>query len=60
MALRLSSAITRVTASAEYARFLESQGLEKEPMAAELYARTGPTELRRWAEMVRISGAKLE
>jgi tripartite-type tricarboxylate transporter receptor subunit TctC len=60
IASRLSSAITRVTASAEYARFLESQGLEKEPMAADIYARTGPSELRRWAEMVRISGAKLD
>lgn len=60
LAARLTSAITRVTASAEYARFLEAQGLEKETMSAEAYAATGPAELRRWAEMVRISGAKLD
>ncbi len=60
IASRLSEAITKVTSSADYARFLETQGLEKEPMSAEAYARTGPAELLRWAEMVRISGAKLD
>jgi len=60
MAARLTAAITRVTGSPEYARFLESRGLEKEIMSPEAYAATGPGELRRWAEMVRISGAKFD
>jgi tripartite-type tricarboxylate transporter receptor subunit TctC len=59
-AAKLTAAIQKVVNSPEYAKFLESQGVEKETLPADTYAKSGPDELKRWAEMVKISGAKLE
>lgn len=57
---RLRASITRITASPEYTRFLAQRGLDREPIALEEYLRSGPEQLRRWTEMVRLSGAKLD
>jgi tripartite-type tricarboxylate transporter receptor subunit TctC len=57
---RLAAAIVRITATPEYAKFLEQRGLDKEPIPFDEYVRSGPEQLRQWTEMVRISGAVLE
>lgn len=57
---KLRTAFTVATGSPEYAKFMEAQGLEKEPTPLEAYVKLGPLETQRWAEMVRISGAKLD
>ena len=57
---RLRASITRITATPKYARFLAQRGLDKEPIPLEEYLRSGPEQLRRWTEMVRLSGAKLD
>jgi tripartite-type tricarboxylate transporter receptor subunit TctC len=59
-AARLTATITRIVNTPEYAKFLESQGVEKETLPADVYAKSGPDELKRWTEMVKISGAKLD
>lgn len=57
---KLRNALTTVTGSAEYATFMEAKGLDKEPLPLDTYVNFGPQETQRWAEMVRISGAKLD
>ena len=57
---RLRASIVRITGTPEYARFLAQRGLDKEPIALEEYLKSGPEQLRRWTEMVRLSGAKLD
>jgi tripartite-type tricarboxylate transporter receptor subunit TctC len=57
---KLRTALTRVTATPEYAKFMEMQGLEKEPIALDTYINLGPHEVKRWGDMVRLSGAKLD
>ena len=57
---KLRHAVTTVTGSADYAKFLEGQGIDKEPLALDTYVNFGPQETLRWAEIVRISGAKLD
>lgn len=57
---KLRAAITKVTSSPEYAKFMEMQGLEKEPIALDSYVNIGPAETKRWADMVRLSGANLD
>lgn len=60
MVAKLRTALTTVTASPEYAKFMEAQGIEKEPIPLDTYVNLGPHETQRWAEMVRLSGAKLD
>ncbi|RCW68607.1 Bug family tripartite tricarboxylate transporter substrate binding protein [Pseudorhodoferax soli] len=57
---KLRQAILKITSTAEYARFLSAQGLEKETAPLDAYLKSGPEETVRWAEMVRISGVKQE
>jgi tripartite-type tricarboxylate transporter receptor subunit TctC len=57
---RLRASITRITATPEYAKFLAQRGLDKEPIPLDEYLKSGPEQLRRWTEMVRLSGAKLD
>lgn len=59
-AARLTASIARIIRTPEYARLLASSGVDKEPMAPEAYAKIGPDELKRWAEMVRLSGARFD
>jgi len=60
VASKLTAAFTKITASPEYAKFMEAQGLEKESEPLDAYLKSGPQQLSRWTEMVRISGAKLD
>lgn len=59
-ATKLTASIARIIRTPEYAKVLAAAGVDKEPMAPEAYAKIGPDELRRWAEMVRLSGAKFD
>lgn len=59
-AARLTAVVARILATPEYARFLAANGIEKEPLPPQVYAKTGPEELRRWTEMVVLSGAKFD
>jgi tripartite-type tricarboxylate transporter receptor subunit TctC len=59
-AVRLTAVLTRIMATPEYARFLTANGIEKELMPPDAYAKTGPEELRKWTEMVTLSGARLD
>lgn len=59
-AARLTAVISKILATPEYARFLAANGIERELVPPEAYARTGPEELRRWTEMVVLSGAKFD
>jgi tripartite-type tricarboxylate transporter receptor subunit TctC len=59
-AAKLTAVIAKIVASPEYAKFLVANGIEKEPMPPDLYAKSGPDELRRWTEMVTLSGARAE
>lgn len=60
VAARLTAVLTRTMATPEYAKFLAANGIEKELVPPEAYARTGPEELRKWTEMVTLSGAKFD
>lgn len=60
VAMKLTAAIAKILKSPEYAKFLEVQGIEREPMPPEQYAKIGADELKAWAEMVRLSGAKFD
>lgn len=57
---KLTAAISKILATPEYAKFLASNGIEKEMMPPEAYAKIGPDELKKWTEMVNLSGAKLD
>lgn len=59
-AAKLTASIARIIRTPEYAKLLAAAGVDKEPLAAEAYAKIGPDELKRWAEMVRLSGAKFD
>lgn len=59
-AARLTASIARIIRTPEYAKLLEAGGVEKEPLPADAYAKIGAEELRRWTEIVRLSGAKFD
>jgi tripartite-type tricarboxylate transporter receptor subunit TctC len=59
-ATRLTAVLARIMATPDYARFLAANGIEKEGVPPDAYAKTGPEELRKWTEMVTLSGARLE
>ena len=59
-AAKLTAVVSKILATPEYARFLAANGIEKEQVAPEQYAKSGPEELRRWTEMVLLSGAKFD
>ncbi|MBL8383615.1 MAG: tripartite tricarboxylate transporter substrate binding protein [Burkholderiales bacterium] len=60
IAARLTASLSRIVRTPQYARMLEASGVEKEPLAPEAYSKIGAEELRRWTEMVRLSGAKFD
>lgn len=60
VAARLTASIARIIRTPEYAKLLEASGVEKEPLAPEAYAKIGADELRRWTEIVKLSGAKFD
>lgn len=60
VAARLTSVLTRILATPEYAKLLAVHGIEKELVAPGAYSKSGPEELRKWTEMVTLSGAKFD
>ncbi|MGE0799424.1 MAG: Bug family tripartite tricarboxylate transporter substrate binding protein [Lautropia sp.] len=60
VAAKLTATVSKILQMPAYAQFLAANGIEREPMPPEAYARTGAEELKRWTEMVALSGAKLE
>jgi tripartite-type tricarboxylate transporter receptor subunit TctC len=60
VAAKLTAVISGIISTPKYAKLLEVNGVEKEPMPPEAYAKIGADELKRWAEMVRLSGAKFD
>ena len=60
VATKLTAVISKILNTPEYAKFLASNGIEKELMPPETYSKIGPDELKRWAEMVNLSGAKID
>ena len=56
----LTAVVSRILATPEYARLLAANGIEKELVPPDAYAKTGAKELRRWIGMVALSGAKFD
>lgn len=59
-ATKLTTVISKIINTAEYAKFLASNGIEKELMPPEAYSNIGADELKRWTEMVNLSGARID
>lgn len=59
-AAKLTAVVSKILATPEYARFLATNGIEKELVPPEAYSKSGPEELRLWTEMVVLSGAKFD
>lgn len=57
---KLRGLISRIVDTPAYAEFLKINGVEKEPKRPQDYSTVIPDELKRWAEMVRLSGAQLD
>lgn len=57
---KLTHVISKIIDTPEYLEFLAANGIEKELMPPEEYAKIGPDEVKRWAEVVAISGAKVD
>jgi tripartite-type tricarboxylate transporter receptor subunit TctC len=60
VAAKLTAIISRIIATPEYAKFLAANGIEKELMPPAVYSTIGAEELKKWTEMVGLSGAKLD
>lgn len=59
-AARLTAVISKIISTPEYASFLAAKGIEKELMPPEAYSKIGADELKRWTEMVGLSGARID
>lgn len=59
-AATLTTAVMKILDTPEYARFLAVNGIERESMSPQAYSKIGPDELKRWTEMVELSGAKID
>lgn len=57
---KINAAVAKIVRSPEYQKFLEAQGFEPETQSPAAYQANGPREVARWAEIVRISGAKAD
>lgn len=60
IAERLTRLLVRTMATSDYEKFLAANGIEREHMPAEAYSRIGAEELRKWTEMVALSGARFD
>lgn len=56
IAVKIVAAVSRIIASPDYQRFLDSQGLEAEAVPPAEYARSSQEELRRWSKVVETIG----
>ena len=60
VAEKIIAAVGRIIRTPEYQKFLEAQGFEPEMIAPAAYQTMAADEVRHWAEIVRISGAKAD
>lgn len=60
IAERIVAAVSRIIATPDYQRFLDSQGLEAEAVAPRAYAASVQEELKRWQRVVDTIGLKPE
>jgi tripartite-type tricarboxylate transporter receptor subunit TctC len=60
VAEKITSAVARIIRTPEYQKFLESQGFEPENRTPQAYQANAAEEVKHWAEIVRISGAKAD
>jgi tripartite-type tricarboxylate transporter receptor subunit TctC len=57
---KITAAVTKIIQSPEYQKFLETQGFEPETRSPAQYQANAAEEVKHWAEIVRISGAKAD
>lgn len=60
VAEKIIATVGRIIRTPEYQKFLEAQGFEPEMTAPAAYQTKAADEVRHWAEIVRISGAKAD
>ena len=60
VAEKIIATVGRIIRTPEYQKFLEAQGFEPEMTAPAAYQTRAADEVRHWAEIVRISGAKAD
>jgi tripartite-type tricarboxylate transporter receptor subunit TctC len=60
VAQKITASVQKIIASPEYAKFLEAQGFEPETRTPAQYQSVAAEEVKHWAEIVRISGAKAD
>jgi tripartite-type tricarboxylate transporter receptor subunit TctC len=60
IAQKVTASVQKIIASPEYAKFLEAQGFEPETRTPAQYQAVPAEEVKHWAEIVRISGAKAD
>ena len=60
VAIRLNGEINRILASVEFRRQLASFGMEPVPLAAEEFASFLKSDIGRWADVIKQSGAKVD
>lgn len=60
IAEKITAAVTKIIMSADYQTFLANQGFEAETLSPQAYQRVAEEEIKHWAELVRISGAKVD
>jgi tripartite-type tricarboxylate transporter receptor subunit TctC len=60
IAQKITAAVSRIIASPDYQKFLVAQGFEAETKSPAAYQASAAEEVKHWAGIVRISGAKAD
>jgi len=60
VAQKITASVAKIIATPEYQKFLEAQGFEPETRSPAQYQAIPAEEVKHWAEIVRISGARAE
>ncbi|RYZ05410.1 MAG: tripartite tricarboxylate transporter substrate binding protein [Comamonadaceae bacterium] len=60
IAQKITAAVAKIIATPDYQKFLEAQGFEAETRTPAQYQGVAAEEVKHWAEIVRISGAKAD
>jgi len=60
IAEKITSTVTKIIHSPEYQKFLDAQGFEPETATPQAYQRNAEEEIKHWADIVRVTGAKVE
>jgi tripartite-type tricarboxylate transporter receptor subunit TctC len=57
---KITAAVTKIIRSPEYQKFLEAQGFEPDTTTPQAYQHNADEEIKHWADIVRLTGAKVE